>query len=230
VSPRAATYSSEVKLSIERTSTAEHVADALREAIFGGDLRPGSPLREGAISNSVGVSRNTVREAFRLLSREGLVKHVLHHGVVVTQLSEADVDDIYAVRIVIELAALGRRSRRLSLDELAGLAEAVEELERGLGEHDWRRIVDNDFRFHRELVKLLHSPRLEQVHASALMELRLLASTFDRLYENAAQVHEHRLIYELLERNERARCRKLLEEHLSAAEVLLCRIAREGWS
>jgi DNA-binding GntR family transcriptional regulator len=217
---------STIDLSIRRASTAEHVADALREAIVERKLKPGTPLREGAIAGSVGVSRNTVREAFRLLAREGIVKHNLHRGVVVTRLSEEDVADIYAVRRVIEGAAVGTR-RGLTEEDVAALDEPVRALERARRGRDWRRIVDNDLRFHRRLVRLHRSPRLEQLHAAVLTELRLAASIFDRLYEDAGHVDDHREIYELLVRGEHGRCRKLLDRHLVDAEGLLRRIVRE---
>jgi DNA-binding GntR family transcriptional regulator len=213
-------------LFIKRTSSAEQLADALRNAIVGRDLRPGSPLRESSISSSAGVSRNTVREAFRLLTREGLVSHTLHHGVVVTELSEQDVADIYAARRIVEGTAVVKR-RPLTTTEIAGLREPLDELEDARREHDWRRIVDNDLRFHRNLGRLHRSARLESFHAGLLMELRLVASISDRLYEDAGGIDQHREIFELLIRGERARCRRLLDRHLIEAESLLRQIVHE---
>jgi len=64
-----------------RASTAEHAADVLRRQIAQGRLRPGTRLREEQVSAAFSISRNTVREAFRLLSHERLVDHTLHRGV-----------------------------------------------------------------------------------------------------------------------------------------------------
>ena len=68
---------------IDRSSTAERVADVLRELIIRGDLPAGTPLREQQLVGSLDVSRNTLREAFRLLGRERLVDYTLHRGVAV---------------------------------------------------------------------------------------------------------------------------------------------------
>src|SRR5215471_17284471 len=76
---------------IDRTSTAERVADALRDLITQGDLPAGTPLREQQLVGSLDVSRNTLREAFRLLGRERLVDYTLHRGVAVREVDEADV-------------------------------------------------------------------------------------------------------------------------------------------
>jgi DNA-binding GntR family transcriptional regulator len=94
-----------MSLSIERVSTAERVADALREHLLSGAIAPGTPMRDVELSARVGVSRTTVREALAVLAREGLLTHSLHRGMEVARLASADVRDIYAARRVIERAA-----------------------------------------------------------------------------------------------------------------------------
>jgi DNA-binding GntR family transcriptional regulator len=89
----------------DRSSTAERVADLLRRRITEGDLAPGSRLSEEQLVQVLKVSRNTLREAFRFLAHEGLLVHVLHRGVFVTELDEAGVVDLYCVRRMIECTA-----------------------------------------------------------------------------------------------------------------------------
>src|SRR6266566_4908415 len=67
------------------------VADILRERIVEGELPPGTPLRDVALSAELGVSRNTLREALLALHEEGLVVQQLHKGTTVRTLSAADV-------------------------------------------------------------------------------------------------------------------------------------------
>jgi len=94
-----------MSLSIERLSTAERVADALREHLLSGAIAPGTPMRDVDLSVRAGVSRTTLREALAVLAREGLLTHSLHRGMEVARLAAADVRDIYAARRVIEQAA-----------------------------------------------------------------------------------------------------------------------------
>jgi DNA-binding transcriptional regulator YhcF (GntR family) len=96
----------EIVTPLARTTTARRVAETLRDHILSGRLAPGTPLRETQLSASLGVSRNTLREALRGLAEQGLVTHRPHHGVVVTDLTEDDVADLYRLRSVVELAAL----------------------------------------------------------------------------------------------------------------------------
>ena len=90
---------------IQRQSTTEQAAAALRDAILSGEIPPGTPLREAALAAELGVSRNTLREAARLLGGEGLVRHQMNRGIVVAEITAADVRDIYAARAAIETAA-----------------------------------------------------------------------------------------------------------------------------
>ena len=94
-----------------RASTAEHAAAMLRSQIAQGRLRPGTRLREEQVSAAFAISRNTVREAFRLLSHERLVDHTLHRGVHVRTVSPDDVRSMYLHPPPGRAARPGRRGR-----------------------------------------------------------------------------------------------------------------------
>src|SRR5258707_10330814 len=76
---------------INRVSVADQVATLLRQRILEGEFRPGTQLQELPLASSLGVSRNTMREAIRILSLEGLLRRSLHRGAAVSQLSLRDV-------------------------------------------------------------------------------------------------------------------------------------------
>ena len=77
------------RLQIDRLSVADQVASILRQKILNGELRPGTPLQEVPLAASLGVSRNTMREATRILSLENLLKRSIHRGVAVSRRSAA---------------------------------------------------------------------------------------------------------------------------------------------
>src|ERR1700753_2734472 len=91
---------------LPRSGTAARVTEILREQIAGGRFPPGTRLSEEAIGDALSVSRNTLREAFRLLGHEQLVVHELNRGVFVRVLTRDDIIDIYRVRRIIERSAL----------------------------------------------------------------------------------------------------------------------------
>src|SRR3989441_11293672 len=121
---------------INRVSVADQVASILRRRILDGELLPGTALQEVPMATSLGVSRNTMREATRILSLEGLLKRRIHRGVAVSQLSLKDVQEIYHLRRILEISAvLGAKSE--DGDVLRELHAALHGYERTVRERDW---------------------------------------------------------------------------------------------
>src|SRR6266545_2839367 len=96
---------------LDRLSRADQVADILRTRVLQGYFPPGERLAEGAIGSALGVSRNTLREAFRLLTHEGLLVQELNRGVFVRVPTVDDVVDIYRVRKLVECQAVRGSTR-----------------------------------------------------------------------------------------------------------------------
>ncbi|MEU8177717.1 GntR family transcriptional regulator [Microbispora hainanensis] len=157
---------------LDRASAAELVADVLRENVIDGSLPPGTRLSEETIGNLLGVSRNTLREAFRLLSHENLLVHELHRGVFVRKLAAADVADIYAMRRILETAGV-RASVTASPEALDEVRRHVEKGQAAAEEGDWAAVGTANMRFHRAITALLASPRVDETMARLLAELRL---------------------------------------------------------
>src|SRR5690349_23861685 len=74
--------------------------------LFAGDLSPGEPLREVTLADGFQVARSTVREALQVLAAEGLVTRYPNRGVVVTELTERDIAEIFEARLVLESAGV----------------------------------------------------------------------------------------------------------------------------
>lgn len=167
-----------------RTSTAERVSDILRSRIAEGFFPPGTRLSEDSIGNALGVSRNTLREAFRLLTHERLLVHQLNRGVFVRVLTVEDVEDIYRTRSLVECAVVrGLGEPPYAVD---GLAAAVADGRRASREGDWKGLGTANIHFHRELVALAGSARTDELMRSVFAELRLAFHLVDdprRLHE-----------------------------------------------
>lgn len=211
-------------LRITRSTTAEQVAAALRERMVSGELQPGFQLREVPIAESIGVSRNTVREAFRLLSAEGLVQHSLHRGITVSKLSRKGVIDIYEARRTIEMAAL----RRVGPDHFPAIRKALSDLDTAIRADDSKRVVESDFSFHLALVKAIGSDRLADFFKSLLTELRLALAIADRKREqDRAFANEHIAIFEALEESKIKVAAKLLNAHLDTSQAITLTIIND---
>ncbi len=154
-----------------RVTTAELVADVLRTRITEGDLPPGIRLAED-IGRGLGVSRNTLREAFQLLTHERLLTHELNRGVFVRKLTVSDVVDLYRVRKLIGCAAV--RDIHSPPPGVERVAAAVVEGEQAKKRRDWKGLGTANIHFHQALTALHGSPRVDELMRGILAELRLV--------------------------------------------------------
>lgn len=206
---------------INRISVAEQVASILRQRILNGELPPGTPLQEISTAASLGVSRNTVREATRILSLEGLLKRSAHRGVSVAQLAAQDIAEIYQVRHLLEIPAVLAANPKWT-DLFSELRAALEGYEAAVQQADWVRAVRFDLQFHTLLIRFHGNRRLESFYQKLLGELRMGMVLVDRRHDDpGALVPVHRRIYELLGAGELSKCASLLTRHLRDSESRL---------
>lgn len=201
-----------------RTSTAERVAAILRQRIIEGMFEPGTRLSEESIGAALGVSRNTLREAFRLLSHERLLVHELNRGVFVRRLTADDVVDLYRLRRLIEGAAI-RQGATPSGRTLAALRDAVHGAERAAAELRWEDVGTANMLFHQAIVELAGSARLDEMMRQVLAELRLsfLAMKNPRAFHEP-YLGRNRDILQLIEAGDALGAERLLGAYLSDAE------------
>ena len=209
---------------IHRVSVADQVASILRQRILKGELRPGMPLQEVPLAASLGVSRNTMREATRILSLEGLLKRSIHRGVAVSQLSLKDVEEIYHLRRMLEIPAVLTANTN-NADVLPELKNAFEGYEQAVQDRDWVRAVEVDLQFHTLLIRFHRNRRLESFYQKLIGELRMGMVLVDRGHDDPGRlVPAHRRLYQLLSAGKLKQCAALLAQHLDDSESRLSRI------
>ncbi|MFB9406599.1 MULTISPECIES: GntR family transcriptional regulator [Dactylosporangium] len=203
---------------LDRGGYGERVADVLRDRITEGTFPPGMRLSEEALREALGVSRNTLREAFRLLSHEGLLTHEFNRGVFVRELTAEDVRDLYAIRRILEGAAV-RGVRSAPEGALERVREAVESAEEAAARGAWVEVGTANMRFHQAVAGLAGSRRVSETVRRLLAELRLVFLVMSA----PQQFHEpylrtNREIYELLAAGDAKAADKALAVYLDAAE------------
>jgi DNA-binding GntR family transcriptional regulator len=208
---------------IHRISVADQVASVLRQRILEGELRPGTPLQEVPLASSLGVSRNTMREATRILALEGLLRRSIHRGVAVSQLSLADVREIYQVRRMLEIPAVLASPARI--DVLEELESALAGYEQAVRTRNWVQAVGFDLEFHSRLIRLHQNRRLEAFYQKVIGELRMGMVLVDRSHDDPGRlIPAHRKIFELLSVGELKQCATVLAQHLDDSETRFSRI------
>ncbi|MCC3329908.1 GntR family transcriptional regulator [Nocardia abscessus] len=203
---------------VNRQSTAEMIADRLREAIMRGSLAPGSQLGEADLAARFAVSRGPVREAMQRLVSEGLLHSIRHRGIFVIELSLDDVVDIYRARTALEGGALelildGRRPIAYE-----ALGPSVDEMVACAARGDAVGVSDADQAFHEALVESAASPRLVRAARTLLIETRMCLGALQTTYPDLReQADEHVDLREAIATAEPARARALLVEHMDDA-------------
>jgi len=193
------------------------LADDLRNRVISGELLPGQRLSEGALSAALDVSRNTLREAFRLLTTEGLLRHEPHRGVFVATPSLGSIMDIYRVRRVIECRAIAEASP--GHPGVARMRLAVEDAVAARRRGDWRDVGSANMRFHAAIVDLADSDRLNGFYSQIAAELRLCFGLLDdpeRLH--APYIDLNAAILDDLEAGRGAQAAARLESYLVQSE------------
>jgi len=211
----------------------ERMAEQVRRKITQGEFAPGQRLSEQALSESLGISRNTLREVFRMLTKDGLVKHTPNRGVFVAIPSIASIIDIYRVRRLIECQALARAYPRHPAKKK--MREAVETALRCRAGDDWVGAGTANMAFHMAIVELADSERLNLMFAQVLAELRLAFGLLrDAEFLHAPYVDMNVKILELAEAGNFSDAAAALSEYLVHSERIVLavyarHISEAGW-
>jgi DNA-binding GntR family transcriptional regulator len=174
----------------------EAAAQAIRDAIITGRLKPGQRLIEKRLAADMGIGQPTLREAFKELEFQGFVRKNPQRGTYVNQLGKDDYRMILEVRIALEVVAVERATRNMTAEAESELAAYVEGMKRAIeGDFDIAAFHENDVAFHRKLWALAGNEYLR----------KSLEGVAFRLF-----------VFSVLDRNPGARheCQAAVEQHL----------------
>lgn len=198
-------------------SLGETITQEIRRMLVEGELVPGQRLSEAGLAESLDISRNTLREAFRVLTREGLLKHEPNRGVTVAEPDMASIIDIYRVRRFIECTALAQ-----GYPQHPGalhMREAVELGVRAVEAKDWVAVGTANMIFHKSIVELADSPRLVVFYGQISAELRLAFGLLnDPQFLHSPFLGKNAAILECLEEGRAAEATVMLEAYLVQSE------------
>ncbi|HEX5290675.1 MAG TPA: GntR family transcriptional regulator [Streptosporangiaceae bacterium] len=199
-------------------STADRVTELLRTHIMEGLFPPGTRLSEEVIGQALGVSRNTLREAFRLLCHERLAVHQMNRGIFVPVLTRADVTDLYVLRRLVEGGA-ARLAGAASMTGRLAVRAAVDAAEGAASAGRWFEVRTADLRFHQAVAALANSPRVDELMRRALAELRLIFHAMaDPEQFHAPYLQRNRIIAEAIMLGRGEAAEKELMTYLADAE------------
>ncbi len=205
---------------VESSTLARRIRDALLEGIISGELAPGERLKDSEIAARFGTSNTPVREALRLLVQDGVVEIVPYRGCVVRHIDPQEMADVFEVRMLLLGYAARRAATRLTAAQLQQLDALATEHEQALAAGDLERVAEAGHRFHGVL--------LEAVGNGTLARLSRDLSTRVRLARRAYLPYVHpgdascRDIYEALRARDGGRAEALISAHIAQARDQVC--------
>ncbi|WP_081163063.1 GntR family transcriptional regulator [Ensifer aridi] len=210
---------------------APRLAEQIRNKLIAGELKPGQRLSEASLSSDLDVSRNSLREAFRLLTKEGLLRHEPNRGVFVATPSIASIIDIYRVRRVIECRALEQAYPQHPA--VARMHLAVDKALEYRAANDWVGVGSANMAFHAAIVDLADSARLNAFYGQIAAELRLSFGLLEDVeFLHAPYVDMNAAILSQVEAGKMAEAAAALEAYLARSErtvlAAFARIAEAG--
>jgi DNA-binding GntR family transcriptional regulator len=199
---------------INRQTTASQVAEVLREKILRGELPGGQYVRQEAIAQQLGVSRLPVREALMLLESQGLVQNVKYKGALVVSLSAHEIEEVYALRALLERFLLEHAFEHLD-ENILDRAEAI--IDRSWRTRSIEEWADLNWQFH----KTLYEPANLELTLKTLEQVLARADRYFRLQRNlsaklkASNDEQHRQVLALVRQGKRAEAVAAMTSHIA---------------
>ena len=199
----------------ERPPTAtEAVITELRRLLVTGDLAPGSPVRQEALAERLGVSRVPLREALKVLEGEGQVQYHRHRGYIVSELSVDDLVEVYRMRELLEAEAIRVAVPRLTDADIVAISSASRDVDDAGQRGDLAGMTTANRDFHFLLFDAAAMPRLSRMLRGLWDATDVYRSVYFAGSDNRARVmHEHAALLDALESRDVRRAIAAQAEH-----------------
>jgi DNA-binding GntR family transcriptional regulator len=213
---------------VVHNSLHEQVADTLRQEIFAGTLAPGSFVDEVALCERLEISRTPLREALKVLTAEGLVRHEPRRGCFVNEVTERDLDEIFPVIALLEGRCAHEAALRASDADLVALEVLHDKLQKAARD---KRIVDYydaNYAIHEAIITLADNRWLAQVIAGLRKILKL--ARLQQLHAPGRleqSLSEHLAVFAALKARDADGADAAMRTHLTRQREALRELARQ---
>jgi DNA-binding GntR family transcriptional regulator len=191
------------------------VADRLREMIMWGQLEPGQRLNERQFCERFDISRTPLREAFMILSSEGLLKLLPNRGAMVTPLTLTELEDMFQVMAVLEGLAGELACQRATEQDIAEIAALHLKMLEHHSRDELRPYFEANQNIHQKIVDCARNAELTDIYKKLSVRIRrarYMANFSKERWDQA--VNEHHEILEALKRRNSRELKTLLQRHL----------------
>lgn len=203
-----------------RVTAHEFVRETLREGILNGTLPGGTRLVQAELAEQLKVSTTPVREALRDLASEGLVELDAHRGGTVHRISKTELQEIYELRLILEVAAMKRAAERITADQLDRVRTVLSAMQNAAQSPNWV-MLNRDF--HMAIYEAADSPRLlgivQTLLDTSVMYVNMAMKSDTGVRDQAGRDHE--AILEALARHDADAAVRAITQHLEIPRSVL---------
>ena len=199
-------------------SLVDHTSKYLEDMIIKGKLRPGQRIKEQEVSSQLGVSRPPVREAFKILEAEGLIKREPRRGVFVSEVTSNDIWEIYTLKIALYTLAVTLAIDRISDNGIGKLEKIVAQMEVIVQDDtnpDIIRYEELNNLFHETTTILAGHARLKKMVQSLNNQIKRVSyRSFTKKGHLKSSCRYHRQILEAIKARDKILAERLTKEHI----------------
>lgn len=205
----------------------DEVAAKLRDRIFAGDLAPGSFVDEPALCAELSISRTPLREALKVLTAEGLLRHEPRRGCFVSQITEQDLDEIFPVIALLEGRCAFEAAGNATDADLDALEQLHARLQRSASAKRFTEYYEANYAIHEAIIVLSNNRWLAQVTGDLRKIVRLARMQQLRAPGRLEQsLSEHMTVYAALKARDAEGAEAAMRTHLTRQRVALRELAR----
>ncbi len=191
---------------------------SLEEAILEGKIKPGDRLIENELSKGFGVSRGPIREALRLLEKDGLIRRVPRRGAIVDWISKEDISEIYEIVAILEGLAARNFCKGATGDELAKLRQIYQEMETQVKKNNVLKYQKLNREFHEMIVLGNNNKKVKAIYNNFQKQIRLVRKmNLSFVGRPEISLKEHKNILNALLRKQPGKAEQEARQHIERA-------------
>jgi len=211
-------HSGEIRVA---TTKKDHVYSLIKNAIICGDLEPGRILTINELSRRFESGKTPTREALIVLTHEGLIDPIPRSGYMVTPITVRDVLEIFHLRAILEVEAIGLAVNKITDEGLAALKRSLAQeaaLSRTAPEREsYRRAYELNKEFHMAIARASGNSRLMRLVEKHIDEMERILARDPYIIEP----QQHAGIIKSLERRDKDGAQSVMRQHLEETKVRL---------
>ena len=212
-----------------KASLTDKAYNQIKEWVVRYHLKPGARLHVSDLAHALKMSQTPVREALSMLEKEHLINREPQKGYRVGTLSMQEIEDLYDLRIALEVLAVRQAAKRMSASTRRRLSSILTEFGRLLKTAQKQRILERGQDFHVVVLKASGNRPLAEIGRAILDRIWVIQNINLLTTDHLSDAHpQHLQILEALERGDAKKAASLMEKHLTQAKEFVLSRFKNG--